>query len=97
MCLLESPCRGNSNKYTKHMFFFLKNKMGISMKKYMIRRFFPDGIDVITNFAVITNVVIKRVLLALFALTTNTAKIQTGAVVEWLEQLGYGAESRRIA
>ena len=31
------------------------------MKKYTIRRFCADRIDVITNFAVITNVVIKRV------------------------------------
>ena len=27
----------------------------------------------------------------------NTGPIPRGAVVEWLEQLGYGAESRRIA
>ena len=33
--LLEAPRRGDSNKYTKHM--FLKNNMGISVKKYTIR------------------------------------------------------------
>ena len=35
--------------------------MGISLKKYMIHCFCADQIDVITNFAVITNVVLKRV------------------------------------
>ena len=36
--------------------------MGISIKKYTVRCFFcADQIDVIMNFAVITNVVIKRV------------------------------------
>ena len=35
---------------------FPKNNMGLSMKKYTIH-FCADQIDVITNFAVITNVV----------------------------------------
>ena len=35
--------------------------MGISIKKYTIRLFGADQIDVITNFAVITNVVVKMV------------------------------------
>ena len=44
------------------MYVFLKNKMGISMKKNTRSPdFCEDRIDVITNFAVITNVVIKRV------------------------------------
>ena len=55
MYFLELPRQGDSKNYTK-TFVSLKNKMGISMKKYSI-----DKIDVITNFAVITNVVIKRV------------------------------------
>ena len=39
-----------------------KNNMGISMQKYTIRWIFcTDQIDIITNFAVITNIVIKRV------------------------------------
>ena len=35
--------------------------MGISMKKYTTADFCADQIDVIANFAVITNVVIKMV------------------------------------
>ena len=35
--------------------------MGLSMKKYTIRLFLADRTDVITSFAIITNVVIKRV------------------------------------
>ena len=38
---------------------FLKNKMGISMKNTQSADFCADKIDVITNFAVIMNVVIK--------------------------------------
>ena len=43
------------------MYVFLKNRMGISMKKYTKADFCADQIDVIMNFAVITSVVIKRV------------------------------------
>ena len=32
-----------------------------------------------------------------FYLAYDNAEAPRGAVVEWLEQLGYGAESRRIA
>ena len=60
MYLLESPRRGDSNKYTERM-FFLKHNMGISMKKYTIRYFCADQFDVITNFALITNVIAERV------------------------------------
>ena len=41
--------------------FSLKNNVGLSMKNTRSTDFFADLIDVITNFAVITNVVIKRV------------------------------------
>ena len=40
-------------------YVFLKNNFGIPMQKYTIRLFWVDQIDVITNYAVITNVVIK--------------------------------------
>ena len=40
---------------------FLKNNMGISMKNARSADLCADRIDVITNFAVITNVIIKRV------------------------------------
>ena len=53
--LLESP-RQISTRYV-----FLKNNMGLSMKKKISADFCADQIDVITNFAVITNVVIKRI------------------------------------
>ena len=47
------------------MYVFVKNKMGISRiineKNTRFADFCADQIDVITNFAVITNVVIKRV------------------------------------
>ena len=36
----------------------------------------------------------KKIIIILLSLPT---KSQRGAVVKWLEQLGYGAESRRIA
>ena len=40
---------------------FMKNNMGISMKNTQSADFCADQIDFITNFAVITNVVIKKV------------------------------------
>ena len=42
------------------MYVFLKNNMGISMKNTQSADLCAHRIDVITNFAVITNVVIKR-------------------------------------
>ena len=67
MYLLESPHRGDSNKYKK-TYVFLKNNTGLSMKKKKKKKkkklsadFCADGIGVITNYTVITNVVIKRV------------------------------------
>ena len=42
-------------------FDLLKNNMGISMKNTRSADFNADQTDVITNFAVITNVVVKRV------------------------------------
>ena len=58
--LLESPRRGDSNKYPKRV--FPKNNMGLSVKNTESADFCADWIDIITNFAaVITNVVIKRV------------------------------------
>ena len=62
MYLLESPRRGDSNKYPKRV--FPKNNMGLSVKNTRSADFCADWIDVtcITNFAaVITNAVIKRV------------------------------------
>ena len=43
------------------MYVFLTNKMEKSMKKRRSADFCADQIDAITNFAVITNVFIKRV------------------------------------
>ena len=59
MYLLESPQRGDSYKYQKRV--FPKNNMGLSMKNSRFSDFCADRIDVITNFAVIMYVVIKRV------------------------------------
>ena len=41
-------------------YVFLKNNMGLSMKNTRTADFCADRIDVIKDFAVITNVVIKR-------------------------------------
>ena len=43
------------------MYVFLKNNMGMSIKNTRSTDFCADGIDVITNFAIIMNAVIKRV------------------------------------
>ena len=59
MYLIESPRRGDSKIHKTHV--FLKDNRGISMKNTRSADFCADRIDVITNFAVITNVVIKRV------------------------------------
>ena len=53
MYSLESP---RSKTYV-----FLMNNMGLSMKNTRSADFCADRIDVIANFAIITNVVIKRV------------------------------------
>ena len=42
-------------------YVFLKNNRGLSMKTTRTADFCADRIDVITNFAVITNAVVKRV------------------------------------
>ena len=55
MYLLESPRRGDSNKYPKR----IKNNKGLSMKNTRSADLCADRIDVITNFAVITNVGIE--------------------------------------
>ena len=62
MYLLESPQRGDSNKYPKRM-FSLRKTWGCQGKIHHPLIFVQIGlrIDVITNFAVITNAVIKRV------------------------------------
>ena len=60
MYLLESPRRGDSDKYQKT--YFLKKNMGLLMKKNTrTTDLSADRIDVLTNFSVITNEVIKRV------------------------------------
>ena len=58
MYLLESPRQGDSFRYQKHV--FSKNNMGLSIKTSRSADFFADRIDIINNFAVITNVAIKR-------------------------------------
>ena len=60
MFLLESPRRGDSNELFK-AYVFPKNNTGLSMKKYTIRFFCADRIDIVTNYAVIMNVIIKWV------------------------------------
>ena len=60
MYLLESPRRVDSNKYTKHMFSW-RIKWEYQWKNTRSADFCADQIDVITDFVVITNVVIKRV------------------------------------
>ena len=56
MHLLESPQQGDSNKYTQRMF-----SCRISMKRNTRSAgFWVDQIDLIMNFALITNVVTKR-------------------------------------
>ena len=56
MYLLESPHRGDSKKYTKRVFLQNSNE-----KLHDPLIFLADQIDAIKNFAVITNVVTKRV------------------------------------
>ena len=59
MYLSESPRRGDSYKYPKRM-FSLKNNIGLSMKNTRSADF-CDRTDVIANFVVLTDAVIKRV------------------------------------
>ena len=60
MYLLESPQRGDSNKYPRRI--FSKGITRDCQRKYTRSAdFCAARIDVITNYAVITNVVIKRV------------------------------------
>ena len=42
-------------------YVFLQNNMGLSIKNTQSADLCADRIDIITNFAVVTNVVIKRV------------------------------------
>ena len=58
MYLLESPRRGDSNKYSKRI--FSQSYLGLPMKNTRSADFCADRTDVITNFAVITNAVIKK-------------------------------------
>ena len=59
--LLESPRRGDSNKDPKRMFSQRITSDTFDKKNTRSADFCADRIEVITNFAVITNVVIKRV------------------------------------
>ena len=60
MYLLESLGKAILTN-TQNIFFFLKNNMEISMKNIQSADFCADQIDIITNSAIIMNVVIKRV------------------------------------
>ena len=60
MYLLESPRRGDSNKYPKRM-FSKRTTWDCLWKNTRSADFCRYRIDIITNFAVITNVVIKMV------------------------------------
>ena len=55
MYLLESPRRGDSYRYYD---FVLNNNTGLPIKNTQNADFCADRIDIITNFAAITNVVI---------------------------------------
>ena len=59
MYLKESPRRGDSNKYPKRM-FCLRVACDWQWKNTRFADFCVDRLDVITKFAVITDVVIKR-------------------------------------
>ena len=60
MYLVESPRRGDSNKYPKRM-FSQRITWDCQCQNTRSADFLADRIDVLTNFAVITNAVIKRV------------------------------------
>ena len=71
MYLLESPRRGDSNKYPKRV-FSQKITWDSQCKHTRSADLCADRIDVITNFAVITNAVIKRVHCILKVTTHST-------------------------
>ena len=58
--MLESPRRGDSNKYLKRM-FSQRITWYCQLKNTRSADFCAERIDVIMSFAVITNAVIKRV------------------------------------
>ena len=61
--LLESPPRGDSNKYPQHMFLGVLNTVFLNISNYLPHlelRNRSIQTDVITNFVVISNVGIKR-------------------------------------
>ena len=61
--LLESPRRGDSNKYPQHMFLGVLNTVFLSISNYLPHlelRNRSIQIVVVTNFVVISNVDIKR-------------------------------------
>ena len=61
--LLESPRRGDSNKYTQHMFFGVLNTVFLNISNYLPHlevRSRSIQIVVITNFVVLSNVDVKR-------------------------------------
>ena len=61
-CVLVRIASARGFLQVSKTFVFLKNNMRLSMKENTRSAdFCADRIDVITNFAVITNVVIKRV------------------------------------
>ena len=62
--LLESPQRGDSNKYPKHMFLGVLNTIFLNIPNYLPHLELRNRsilIVLITNFVVISNVSIKRV------------------------------------
>ena len=59
------------------MYVFLKNKVGIAMKNTQSADFCADKIDVMTNFVVKMNVVIKRVHYSILNLSKYLFSIKT--------------------
>ena len=57
----KTTMQQSNNLQISKTYDFLKNNMGLSIKNTRSAEFCADRIDVITNLAVITNVVIKRV------------------------------------
>ena len=60
-CVFVRIASGRQFLQISKTYVFLKNNMGLSIKNTWSADFCADRIDVITNFADITNVVIKRV------------------------------------
>ena len=71
--MLESPRRGDSNKHTKRM-FSSRISWEYQCKNTRSADFCADQIDVVMNFAVMTNVVIKMVhyISRIIMMITNT-------------------------